>query len=401
MPPRPLLFGLAGIALLLGAPPAVPAPDCIATEALTAYGTRFDPALELSSSDRVQTPSAGIPAKQAAFVKVKLVLSADDPRPWRVTLYDRQFHVVANFTPEDFRSAPDGVRWTGILPGDATAVLTSANDSPVTVGITGVVHYPERSADTRYFSTQKATPAWDDLHATSDRLAQRAGAAVGMIYGSADTPAGATVNWCCTGVMVSPDVMLTNHHCGAASTVPAWSAQVCENMVVDLARDDRPDVRQQYSCAKVLMERPDLDYALIRLKPLVGGSQYVGTPVYHSLAGRAADIPTAHLFAVHHAQCKPKLLSADCAGELASAGNNASQDELAHKCDTEPGASGAPVFTDDGRLLALHHRGFPRDGACKVVGAKLNYAVLLSRIVADLQGQKPKLATELGVPPAK
>lgn len=395
---KAMVLGLAGVGLLVAAPPATPAPECVATESVTVYGKRYDPALELSTSVRSLKPAAGFSATAAALVKVKFAVTVDDPRPWRVTVYDDTYHVVANFTAEDLRKGAGGARWTGILPGDSIAVLSAAPDSPVTVGITGLIVYPPQSAETRYFSTQSTTPAWKPLYSAGDPQARQAGAAVGMIYGSVDTAAGGQVNWCCTGVMVSEDLMLTNHHCGAAPGMTPWTGEVCENTVVDLARDDRAGVRQQYACAGVPAQSAALDYAVVKLKPVVGGSQYVGAPVHRSLAARAAGVPTQHLFAIHHAQCKPKLVSRDCTAERKSPNNDASDDEIGHTCDTEPGASGAPVFDEDGALVALHHRGFPRDGACRVVGRPLNYAVLISRIVADLQQRTPEVARALGVP---
>ena len=399
MDPRRLLVPLAALAVLLGAPPAQPAGDCVASEATTSYGRFFDPGLVLSVEETAQRPTAGFSDNDAALMKVKFVLKADDPRPWRVTVYDAAFHVVANFTADDFRKA-GGLRWTGVLPGDGQAVLTGPADTTAEISIAGVVVFPKATSDTRYFSIQHATPAWKGLYEVNDPIARKAGAAVGMIYGAGETAQGGIVNWCCSGVMVAPDVLLTNYHCGVAPGVNAWSTQVRENMVVDLSRDDRADVRQQYSVAEVLEARPGLDYALLRLTPVAGGSQYVGAPVFQSLADRASRVPGTHLFVIHHAQCQAKLVSRDCRAELKAASNDASDAELAHACDTEPGASGAPVFDEEGHLVALHHRGFPRDGTCKVTGKKLNYAVLMSRIVDDLQAQKPDVARSLGVPPA-
>jgi len=395
---RRITLAIAMAALLSGTVPARAAENCTASEAVTNYGSRFDPGLDMSKDQPVLKPTSGYSPAEASLAKFKFVLATDAPGSWRLTLYDKSFHVVANLTPEDFRATAGRAQWTGILPGDITAILDGAGDSAVAIRIETVIIYPPQSKDIRYFSTQHAVPAWRDLYHAKDVLARRMGASVGMIYGSADTADGTTVNWVCSGVMVSADTMLTNNHCGAPPGIVAWSDQVRDNMVVDLSRDDRVGVRQQYGVAEILTNSAPLDYALLRLKSVAGGSQFTGVPVYQSLATVAPTVPAAHLFVIHHARGLPKLLTADCDADPGSPGNGASPDELAHKCDTEPGASGAPLFDETGRLVALHHRGFPRDATCKTVGPKLNYAILMSRIIADLQHSSKAIAARLGVP---
>lgn len=387
---------LAGALLLIvntGAP-AKDAGACAATESVTLFGKREDPGIELSADNLSAPPAAGYSAKEVAWYKALFQIQQDESRPWRITIYDNKNHVLANFTDEDLRSG-GGSRWSGILPADSEAVLEAPAGTRLKVTIPTVVLYPPKSSDTRFYSTQASTPTWRGLYNIKDEVPQKVGAAVGMIVASSPTNAG-FVEWCCTGVMVSKDIMLTNYHCGAAPGVSAWNTAVCPNMVIDLAHDDR-DVRQQYSCAAVLEHSDTLDYALIRIKPVAGGSSYIGEPVYRPL-NATAPVSATEVFAVHHAQCQAKLLSPACRSEPGTAANRAGPAEFAHTCDTEPGASGAPIFNDEGRLMGLHHRGFLRDDDCKPTNnIKRNYAIPIAKIIANLRDQNMERARELGV----
>jgi hypothetical protein len=391
-----------GLLLTLPALAAIPGPECEAIEATTDFGRRSPESVELSKDLPRVDPAGDESTSAAAWYKAQLVLTQDAPRPWRLTVRDADNHLLANFSDEDFRIG-NGSQWTGILPRGSEIVLEIDEASPVVVRIATVIVYP-RASDAHYFSTQQDQPNWTGLYREEPPktgkvdapVAQRVGASVGMIVGGQPNALGGYTEWCCTGVMVSKDVMMTNWHCGKSATKAAWNANVCPNMVVDLARDDRAGVRQQYACAEVLEGDPNLDYALIRLKPVAGGSAYTGAPAYQSLA-TAAPVSPGAVFSVHHAQCKAKLLSRGCSAELKSVANQAGTNEFAHTCDTEAGSSGAPIFNNSGRLVGMHHRGFLRNGVCEVVGPKRNYAIPIVDIVANLRSRNADLAKQLRI----
>src|SRR5262249_7504644 len=123
--------------------------------------------------------------------------------------------------------------------------------------------------------------------------------------------------------------------------------------------------------------RRELDYAIVRVK---------GTP------GRDYGIvrldlrdakPSEALVIIHHPGGKPKKLTRrEC---YAAPSRPLTGDELAHHCDTLPGSSGAPVFSeDDFALVGLHHAGYagvPSDNT-------YNYAmrmVAIQQVSAQLQ----------------
>jgi hypothetical protein len=199
--------------------------------------------------------------------------------------------------------------------------------------------------------------------------------------------------------------MLTNWHCGGVVGMPEqsyWGNDVCANTLVDLGWDDGV-VSRQYHCAEVLVKDRRLDFALIRLRPVVGFGGVVGEPLHAQLALEKVSALT-ELFIVHHAMCKPKLLSMQCRIVSKAYTNwmdTSTQTDFSHDCDTEPGASGAPVFDNDGRIVGLHHLGFTRDDQCNPLD-KINKAVQIQEIVRSIKGDelkraKPNLAVELGL----
>ena len=66
-------------------------------------------------------------------------------------------------------------------------------------------------------------------------------------------------------------------------------------------------------------------------------------------------------------------------------------DRVQYLTDTQPGSSGAPVFDEGGRLIALHHRGgTPTQRTGKAPLTK-NQGVRISRVVAGLAAQNVQL----------
>lgn len=64
-------------------------------------------------------------------------------------------------------------------------------------------------------------------------------------------------------------------------------------------------------------------------------------------------------------------------------------------CDSEAGSSGAPLFDDSGALVALHHLGFEVDHQCRPIEPRVNKAVSIQAILADLQAARPDVAGEI------
>lgn len=108
-----------------------------------------------------------------------------------------------------------------------------------------------------------------------------------------------------------------------------------------------------------------LDYVVLRLREPVGSQPVVAAPAGPGQPARArgwyplpASAPPVGektpLYIVQH----PLGRSMEFAMEMEGGARfNAKRTRMAHAVNTEPGSSGAPVFTLDGALVALHHAG--------------------------------------------
>jgi Trypsin-like peptidase domain len=215
--------------------------------------------------------------------------------------------------------------------------------------------------------------------------------------------------------MLAPDLLLTNWHCGGHPKLHPllyWNQGICDSMLVDLAWDwdvtkpneaNRHPASRQFNCFKVVASDRRLDYALVRVRPVVGVGGSVGEPI----GAHIESTPPAKdhdVFLVHHAKCSPKLLSKKCYvvaaqyhawtddGAATVAGTELP--DLTHDCDSEPGASGAPLFNWDGRLVGLHHVGFDRNAHCEPLD-HVNKAVRIEEILKHIEVVNPLVRQEI------
>ena len=399
------------------AQPDPPAPQCKAPELVTLFGTWF--AADLTLDQTTPRPQTAIsPTSTGGAVESIRLLLETTPTAgaaWRLVLRDGSERVLAILGPGDFAEGPQAGphrRWTSRLPA-ARIMPELLNAKPgESVSIRSGIALPHGSPDQRLFSIAGTQPMWNELYKQGDARPKEVGDAVGMLVTSADAIVGAGLAqthertpWCCTGVMVAPNVFMTNWHCGGRGDTNAqayWNSEVWANTVVDLGWDDG-QVRRQYNVVKRLYVNQSLDVAFLEIAPTVGAGAAVGQS---NTVQISTDEPTANepVFIVHHARCLPKLVTRNCAivgprpGWTATGAAPAST-EVAHNCDTEPGASGAPVFNARGQLVALHHLGFNQGGACQIPD-RLNRAVTMKSIAHDLGQNAPQLAAQLGWPAA-
>ncbi len=348
-------------------------------------------------------------------VRLLLKVQGGTSTRWTLTFRDPQYRVLLSLGPSDFTVPLGGgpaQRWTGLLKtGLLKLNLTSHDGRDVEVKVASGLAYPKAGPGDRQFSVQGPKETWEPLYKSGDVIAKQVGDSVGFLA-SAGQVGAQKASWCCSGVMLSSDIFLTNWHCGGApgfQDTDYWGQDVCANTLVDLSWDDSL-LRRQFACKTVLLLNRPLDFALLRLEPIVGTGNTSGEPRPAALAGNPANglKKDDQLFMVHHAVCKEKLVSNKCyvksaarspwrsptgqTGENAIAGSAAT--DFTHSCDTEPGASGAPVFNVDGKIVGLHHLGFEYDNQCKP--DKDNKAVHIEQILEVILREKPEIAREIG-----
>ena len=395
-------------AILVASPALAQAPRCVSGESVTRFGEWFSPGVSLDAGQRRQNDVVPALRGAAAPVAVRLQLAVSTPAgaDWKLVLRDPQLRVLAIVESRDF--APGAVRqqWTGRLEAAQVSAELLGDVRGARIGFAAGMALPSGAKDVNVYSISGAAPNWRDLYEAGTATVQRQqGESVGMMVSGAVAfpPSGppAKATWCCSGAMLTADIYITNWHCGGTDSLPDaahWTSEICANTVLDLGWDEGNRARRQYACTAVLHRSKTLDYALLRVSPVTGPGAATGraNPVVISAVLPADD----SIFIVHHAQCLTKKVSAQgCSidnrafpGWTSTSGAS----EISYTCDTEPGASGAPVFDAAGRMIALHHLGHQkRAGGPDCPVDAVNKGIGMASILADLAASRPDLLAEL------
>lgn len=158
---------------------------------------------------------------------------------------------------------------------------------------------------------------------------------------------GAHTQWfTCTAVVISPTLVLTNHHCATARDAPGTVTTIA--MTTGYSSPGAGNTWHLETKPVELDER--LDYAILSLAP------QQTRPFPHPLpriAWRTA-IRGERAFLLHHARGRPLQLSRQ--GCRALSHWTLKPTTLIHTCATATGSSGSLLFSvRDGALLGLHY----------------------------------------------
>jgi endonuclease G len=182
-----------------------------------------------------------------------------------------------------------------------------------------------------------------------------------------------------TGSLVSPELLLTNHHVLPDAATAGFS-------LVEFDYQDgvdglpRPVRAFGLDPDRFFVADEGLDFALVAVKATAdelspfGFSRLIGTE------GKAivGDFVTI----IQHPQGGKK--------QVALRENrivDVLEQFLHYETDTEPGSSGSPVFNDQWEIVALHHASVRADGHAEF-GNFLNEGIRVSRLLAFLHGQQ-------------
>ncbi|NKJ72715.1 hypothetical protein GFL38_10615 [Rhizobium leguminosarum bv. viciae] len=202
--------------------------------------------------------------------------------------------------------------------------------------------------------------------------------------------------WSGTGFLVSPNLLLTNHHV-LNSTVVAKNAKVEFNYEISpeglLAGDGRaPQATQTFAIdpARLFITSPTeggLDYTFIWIEDAAAAA-YGIIPMERAFFTVSKE---ESAFVIHHPDGQPKQVSLDDTDILSIDAN-----VIHYSSDTMKGSSGAPVFDRRGRLIALHHASraekvkLPDGGTSDVV----NEGIKIAAIALDLEMRMRKGGTD-------
>ncbi|MGW5719800.1 DNA/RNA non-specific endonuclease [Amycolatopsis sp. NPDC003865] len=182
-----------------------------------------------------------------------------------------------------------------------------------------------------------------------------------------------------TGSLVSPELLLTNHHVlpDTATAGPSVVEFDYQDGADGLPRPVRafgldPD--------RFFVADEDLDFALVAVEAAAGDLRPFGFNRLIGSEGKAivGDFVTI----IQHPRGGKK--------QVALRENrivDVLEKFLHYETDTEPGSSGSPVFNDQWEVVALHHASVPAEGHAEY-GGFLNEGIRVSRLLEFLRGQR-------------
>ncbi|MFP2911226.1 trypsin-like peptidase domain-containing protein [Pyxidicoccus sp. 3LFB2] len=174
-----------------------------------------------------------------------------------------------------------------------------------------------------------------------------------------------------TGFLVSPNVVLTNFHVIENKLLESLRVRFGHKVLPDrtllqagtVYRVTKCLAHSRYSPADLMHPRPreatanELDYAFLQVEGVPGEAQVDGEPRgWLELPSTREPFTSGSLvLIVQHPEGQPMSVAVD-----EFLGVNPSRTRVTYRACTGPGSSGAPCFTQDLRLAALHHSGGPR-----------------------------------------
>ncbi len=161
-----------------------------------------------------------------------------------------------------------------------------------------------------------------------------------------------------TGFLVSPSLLLTNHHVLRTADAAA-SSQVEFDYQRNRLGEDLPVQRFALAPGRFFLASQELDFALVAVQETGSTGRALKTFGFCPLIAEEGKIVKGeNINIIQHprGEMKQIVIRENTLIDLPSAA-----DFVAHYgADTAPGSSGSPVFNDQWEVVALHHSGVPR-----------------------------------------
>lgn len=179
-----------------------------------------------------------------------------------------------------------------------------------------------------------------------------------------------------TGFMVSPSLLLTNHH--VVENFEAIDRQLSFEFNYQVNERGSPQARETFAAESIIRQNPQLDYALVRIKPNIVPLE--PAPRFAGTVWGTISLPQSQIFLqegkpvniIQHPQGRYK--------EIAIQNNHIvtlTENVVRYQSDTEAGSSGSPACNNRWQLVALH-QGSP------TTPKDYNQGIRIDRIVEDL-----------------
>jgi endonuclease G len=161
-----------------------------------------------------------------------------------------------------------------------------------------------------------------------------------------------------TGAMVSPRLLLTNHHViPDADTAATYIVQFNYQLTAAGEQADEVEFRLDPSVFFRTWPETDIDASLIAVGAPIGGGQDLRAFGWTALSSAGDKHAKGdHVTIIQHPSGDFKQIALR---DNRVIGRGKKKITLYYATDTMPGSSGSPVFNDDFELVALHHAGEP------------------------------------------
>ena len=263
-----------------------------------------------------------------------------------LSLRDRSGRLVRKYSAAELHQRSP--LWSDVIPGGYVLVSLHADQPPVGFSLT-----IDRIAYQAYAGAALSTVGDDEKQPiaeySGDAIISRVQRSIARLLFIQDGTSST-----CTGFLIEPGRLMTNHHC-------VHSQDVCATMraVFGYQYDESGLLQfgEQYECRNVVASSYELDYAVLEIAD--NPEEEWGT----LQLGAGAD-PNGQdaLFIVQHPAGEPKQISKiNCAAGKVPVDGRGQDTDFTHTCDTVGGSSGSPVFDESGKVVGLHHYGF-KDG---------------------------------------